>query len=187
MSQRTISVALNNATLRSITWIGIAVFLWLGIQGAASAQCLGKPGPRFLPDGLKLTIRVDKTVAEISRPLIVEIELSNESGSTVAIWDRLFAQRDYELHVRDEKGNEVALTPWGKQIRKYLGGSQIKVLLAPGEKHTDKEDLAEIYAVSIPGTYTIEACRDTIDWGNIYSNKISLPFVVPPVEPKPAR
>jgi len=150
------------------------VVLCFGIHAGASAQCLGGLASQSLPTGLKLTIRVEKTVAETARPVIVLIELSNQSRLPVAIWER-FVQRDYELHVRDEKGNEVPLTPWGKQIRTYIFGSKTRVVLAPGEKHTDKEDLAEIYSVSVPGTYKIEACRDSIDCGDIYSNKITLP------------
>lgn len=174
--------ALSSAGLKppKVLATAVAVLVCLGAPGTALGQCLGRPASLLLPPGLKLTIRAEKPVAEISRPVVVSIELSNETRAPITIWDRLAPELDYELHVRDENGKEPPLAPFGKQIRPYRGGSRMSVVLAPGERYTDKEDLSKVYAISVPGSYAVEACRDIIEWGNIYSNKITIPFVVPP-------
>ena len=38
------------------------------------------------------------------------------------------------------------------------------------------EDLATIYAVSEPGRYVLDACRDLVGVGNLYSNKLVITF-----------
>jgi len=173
VSPRSVGVYCTFRTL-AIVCIG-AVF-----STSALAQCLsGPPAPR-LPSGLKLMIRAEKTVAEISRPTIIHFEISNESDKPISLTDRLFPERDYEVHVRDSNGKEAQLTERGRQLRHGpLKGSQTTAVLAPGERYTDKEDLAKLYTISVPGTYSIEVCRDIQMWGNIYSNRITLPFVVP--------
>jgi hypothetical protein len=94
--------------------------------------------------------------------------------------DNLFPQRDYELHLYDSSGKEAPLTKWGSQIRTYIHGSGYDITLAPGEKLTDKEDLSSVYAVSVVGTYTLDACRAIHGWGNLYSNKLVLPVIEAP-------
>src|SRR5579859_6190793 len=143
------------------------VFASLGAAGPAHGQCLNRPASLLLPPGLKLTIRTEKPVAEISRPVTILVELTNQTNRPISLTDRLSTERDYELHVRDSTGKEPALTTLGKAMRSPIIGShsQSKVELAPGETYTGKEDLAGVYAITIPGTYTVEACRDLIGWG----------------------
>lgn len=162
----------------------ITFFAWLGIPRSALGQCRnGQRSPR-LPIGLKLTIRAEKPVAEISRPVIIFVEFSNQSGTPVSMSDRLASDLNYELYVRDSSGKELPLTENGRKIRTGpIKGSQNTVVLAPGEKYTAKDDFSGMYAISVPGSYTVEACRDLIDWGNMYSNKIVIAFVTPPLVP----
>jgi len=163
----------------------------LGVLAAALAlacvprTCLGQcefgPASPRLPTGLSLNIHVDVHVAEIGAPVIVHAELSNQSKITVSIWDRWWPARDYELHLRDSAGREVPLTDSGYRMRKGpIHGSQSRVTLPPGGKAEADQDLSKIYTVPFPGSYTLEACRDVIGWGNIYSNKLVIPFVQPP-------
>ena len=128
---------------------------------------------------------MDKPVFEISKPVIVHVELYNGSKAPFSV-ARRFPERDYELHVLDRGGKEVPLTKWGRQIRTIIHGSTSTEILAPGEKHMDNEDLTELYAINLPGEYTVEACRDIENWGNIYSNKINIGFVeaAPPRPPE---
>jgi hypothetical protein len=99
--------------------------------------------------------------------------------------DNWSAQRDYELYVRDTKGKEAPFATSGRQLRSGpIGGSGDDLTLGPGEKHITTEDLSSIYDISLPGTYTIQVCRQVYDWGNVYSNRIMVPFVLPPAEAK---
>jgi hypothetical protein len=167
--------------------LGLALIL-LTASGAVSpvfAQCRYRPASSWLPAGLKLTIRAEKPVAETSRPTVIHIELSNESNMTIRMRDNWFADRDYELYVRDANGREAPLTKWGNDLRTGpVHGSGNDLTLAPGEKHTAKEDLSSVYEISMPGTYTVQACREVYGWGNIYSARITIPFVLPAVGAK---
>lgn len=174
----------NNAAvcglLRPLVIMAI-FFPLLGSYSSALAQCHNRPASPRLPAGLKLTIRAEKPVAEYSRPVIVEIELSNESDRPISMRDNLIADLDYELHARDANGKEPPLTEWGDHLRNHWrGGSGNDMTLAPGEKYSTKEDLSKIYEISVVGDYAVEACRELYDWGNIYSNKIVIPFIAPP-------
>jgi hypothetical protein len=171
--------------LKSTASMLVSLIVLCGAHGLCRAQCrYGAASPR-LPVGLTLVIRTVKPVAETSRAVIIRIELSNQSNTPITMRDNLFPERDYELHIRDDKGKEVAFTKWGQQIRTGpIHGSGNDFTLAPGEKHEEQEDLSAMYDVSIPGKYTVEACRQVYGWGNIYSNKIVIPFVLPSTEGK---
>jgi hypothetical protein len=144
-------------------------------------QCEFGPASPRLPTGLSLHIRVDVRVAEIGAPVVVHAELSNQSGVPVSIWDRWWPARDYELHLRDAEGREVPLTESGRKMRApQMRTSQSRVTLPPGGMDETDQDLSGVYAVAVTGSYTLEACRDVIGWGNIYSNKLVIPFVQPP-------
>jgi len=148
----------------------------------ATGQCRGKPASRLLPPSLKLTIRTEKPYAETARPLTIFIELTNASSGPVWRYDT-FVERDYELYVKDDRGKEAPLTERAKKLRiGPIGGSSYHVDLAPGETHKAEEDLSKVYAITVPGKYTIEACRVIEGWGNVYSNKIEVTFIAPPVE-----
>jgi hypothetical protein len=179
-------VARNNVTERSITALlatTVGLVACLTLSTPAAGQCLGKPASRIAPSGLKLTIRTEKSYGETSRSLTVHIELTNGSKAPVAMSDRMLPERDYELHVRDAQGAEVPLTEFGRNIRSGpIKGSQNTQVLAPGESYTTEEDLSKLYAITIPGKYTIEACRDVYTWGLIYSNKIDVAFIQPAVQ-----
>jgi hypothetical protein len=150
---------------------------------ALHGQCFNRPASPILPTGLKLTIHAEKLVGEISKPTKISIELKNDSNVSIEMWDRWSSDRNYELHVYDKGGKELPLTEKGSLARNHFSGSQSKVVLAPGERYTDEQDPTGWYAISVPGDYTVEVCRNLIGWGNIYSNKIVIPFVMPAESP----
>ncbi len=130
------------------------------------------------PCGLKLVVSTEKPVAQISQPLTVHVTLTNQSAASFTLTDRLWTERDYELHLFDMNGKEAPLTKDAKKMRFWpIRGSTMNFELAPGAKIEFDQNLANIYAVSDPGTYTLEACRDIPGVGNLYSNKLALPFV----------
>lgn len=163
------------AKLLGLTFIFLAGVV---VNTPLMGQCRYRPPSPRLPVGLRFTIRAEKQVAEVSRPVIIHFELSNESNAPIKMRDNLWSALDYELHVRDARGKEAPLTKWGSQIRTGpIQGSGNDVTLAPGEKYTDQQDLSRIYDISLPGDYSVQACRALYMWGNIYSNKIVIPFV----------
>jgi len=156
-----------------------------GLCSPVRAQCRYRPASPRLPIGLKLTIRAQKPVAETSRSLIIYVELSNESNTAIKMRKNWDTSLNYELHVRDGSGKEAPLTEPEREVRtRPIHGSGDDVTLAPGERDTYQEDLSNIYNISVPGSYTVEACREIHDWGNIYSNKIVVPFITPAPEAK---
>lgn len=155
----------------------IVIVLLAGAPSLCRSQCRwGPPSPR-LPIGLTLSIRFTKPLARIPEPVIIHIELSNQSDTTVSMTDMMWPLRDYDIRLYDAEGKQVPYTEYGRKMRTGpIQGSSKHVEIAPGEKLTFDEDLSVVYAVPLPGTYTAEACRELNKWGNIYSNKAIIPF-----------
>src|SRR5579885_6140 len=181
MSQPTLTVVVVNA--QNKPWprplfAAMTAFAALAMSGASFAQCLYRP-PAVLPNpGIKLIIRADQPVFEIGKPVIIHVELVNESKGPLNLIEWWFPERNYELHVKDSGGKESVLTKWGREIRTDpIHGSTNRETLVPGEKHEDKEDLTRLYEITVPGEYTVEACRVIDGWGNLYSEKIKIGFV----------
>jgi len=143
----------------------------------APGQCYYLPTAKKLPPGVQLVISTKKLATRISEPLRVHVELFNRSNAPISIVDRLMPERDLELHLFSTRGAEAPLTEFAWKLRfGPLHTSLIGVVLAPGEKYTADEDLATIYAVSAPGKYVLDACRDLAGIGNLYSNKLVIAF-----------
>jgi len=120
---------------------------------------------------------MDKPVARIDQPVAIHLVLSNNSSSPVAMMDLWAPHVNYELYLHDTQGKEAPLSDLGRKLRTNpTGGSADRLVLAPGDKFEMDEDLSKIYSVSVPGSYTVEACRQIMNWGNIYSNKLVIPF-----------
>lgn len=145
------------------------------ITGAAQCRLASKaPIP---PAGLRFTISMSEPVARTGHPVTIHVTLSNESKTAFALRDNWQPDLDYELRLRDSQGKEAPFTESGRKLRTYpIRSSGNMIVLAPGDKVELHQDLSKIYAVSVPGDYTLEACRNVLDWGNIYSNKLVIPF-----------
>jgi hypothetical protein len=155
----------------------LAAVILLLVPASGVGQCRYRSQAKKLPAGLKLAVSTETPVARISQPFTVHVELTNQSGAPISIEDRLSAERDYELHLFDLTGKEAPLTEQARRMRFWpIHGSMTIVELAPGKTIGFDENLANIYAVSEPGDYTLEACRDIQGIGNLYSNKLVLPF-----------
>jgi hypothetical protein len=170
-TKSTLSIAFDTAA------IGFLIIGWLGLPCLSWGQCRSGPAAAHLPEGLTLAINADKVTVRPSEHLVVHIDLSNKSSIVVSMWDYLFVERNYELHVLDSNRKEAPLTSYAKTIRTYPHGSSILVKLASGESDRDEEDLTKLYELSAPEKYTIRVCRDLVDWGNIYSNEIQIEVV----------
>lgn len=155
----------------------LVILVWLGLPGVAVCQCrYGARSQNASPD-LKLVVSTKEAVARISQPVVVHVELSNQSSAPVSMSDTWMPARDYELHLYDSKGKEVPLTEIARRLRfTPIHSSQNTLVLAPREKLQSDQNLADVYTVSTPGNYTLEACREILGIGNIYSNKLVLPF-----------
>lgn len=164
----------ENCSRRRVALAALLLYLW---PAAAAGQCFYRSAPKKLPSEVKLIISTERLAVRISNPLVVHVELSNRSGAPVSMVDRLAPERDYELHLLSTKGNEAPLTEFARKLRfGPLRYSSSRVVLVPGEKYAVDEDLATIYAVAEPGQYVLEACRDLIGVGNLYSNKLVITF-----------
>ena len=155
----------------------ITLVVLVGAPSLCRGQCRWGPASPRLPIGLTLVIRTAKPVARVSDPVIIHIELFNQSDTSISMIDMMWELRDYDLRLYDDKGKQAPFTKWGQMMKTGpIRGSSIRAVLAPGEKLEFDEDLSKIYSVSVPGSYTAEACRELNRWGNIYSNKLVIPF-----------
>jgi len=164
----------QNSLLR---WTALAVAMLYLCPPAALGQCSYKSAPKKFPPEVKLVISTEKIAVRISEPLRLHVELSNRSNAPISIVDRLVPEVDFELHLFNTKGIEAPLTEFARKMRFGLRHySTTGVVLAPGDKYAVDEDLATTYAISERGQYVLDACRDVVGIGNLYSNKLVITF-----------
>ncbi|MEO8657453.1 MAG: hypothetical protein ABI693_03245 [Bryobacteraceae bacterium] len=129
-----------------------------------------------VPKGVSLTISIDQSVPiKANGKVLVKLRLENKSNKVLRMWDR-FVERDFELRVVAPYGTEAPLTDFGKSIRTppFRNYRNMLITVAPGQIVRDEQELTRVYVVKEQGWYSVQACRDLIDFGNLYSNRIEL-------------
>jgi hypothetical protein len=144
----------------------LVIMGWLGMPGDGLSQCRGGPPAQKLPSGLSLHITTER---------VVHAELSNKSSVSISVRDYILVEWNYWARIIDSSGREAPTTNHGTKIRPpVIFGSGTLNELAPGETRRGEEEVTTIYDLSKPGKYSLQVCRDLIDLGNIYSNKIEI-------------
>ncbi|HYK22224.1 MAG TPA: hypothetical protein VEV42_15905 [Pyrinomonadaceae bacterium] len=138
--------------------------------------------------GFQLTLRVMKAP---SRNQSITVEFKIENVSKTQLWlQETSAERDYELEVRDSRGQEVQLTERGRTLRNNKGEifRNIVVKLNPGERKTDVIDVGSLYDLSKPGDYSLRATRRAVKigsrtkWAQVESNTVTFKIETPPTD-----
>ena len=98
----------------------VAAMIFTGLLGLAKpgqCQCSsGSPGHK-LPDGLSLVIKTQKSTIPRDEHLVIHVELSNKSKTSVIMRRWLVDEWNYWVRAVDNKGREVRLTDYGTKIR----------------------------------------------------------------------
>jgi hypothetical protein len=129
--------------------------------------------------GFQLTLRAQSPQSK-KKPVTVEFTIQNVSKKVLWLQETS-VERDYELEVRDSRGQEVQLTERGRTFRNNKGEvfRNIVVKFKPGEQKIDMIDVGSLFDLSKPGAYTVRATRRAVkidsrtDWAQVESNTVT--------------
>ena len=121
----------------------------------------GDGGP--VADGLQLFLRPQKPTFSAEEPVMVDMELRNGRKTDLSFEDFGSALRSVSVTIKDEQGQEVPLTAFGKHLygkQPFLLGQDVFVPAAM--RATYHFWLNRAFDTSLPGTYAV-TIRKTID------------------------
>jgi hypothetical protein len=160
------------ATLFSIVLATASVSL------AQSTQANRKPS-------FSITLSTPDGVVKPGSNVMLEVVLKNTSDQDISAGELLGgAELNYDIDVRDSKGDLATETQYGRRIHGKdpnpgHGGSGVARALKPGETQKTKTFLNRVYDLSQPGSYTVQAqTRDPNSNMIVKSNTIT--FTVTP-------
>jgi len=162
-----------------------AVVVPLGVAGRQAPRNGVGRGPAYA-----LTIRLKQPDYKAGSEIWAEVAFRNVSDHEIEITPRLAGlSRPEQAHfyyvpdVRDEKGNAVSETEFGRRVRKgeafYVGGGSEALgqhynPLHPGESRTSKIRLDDLYDLSTPGKYTVQVQFLDTGAATVKSNIVTL-------------
>jgi hypothetical protein len=133
----------------------------------ASASAQGANGdprtPVVVSTRLQLHAEMESPTVKLGEPVVVKFQLKNVFSAAIRITDA-WASYDYELVVTDASGKEPPRTALGLKILRgdYTLLRSIGLDLDPGEQIEASIDIATIYLLTQPGTYSVRAMRNKI-------------------------
>ncbi|MEP7353300.1 MAG: hypothetical protein ABI824_08745 [Acidobacteriota bacterium] len=132
----------------------------------------------------RLTVEVLSASFKVGSPLLLRVQFKNISGAPIHLTDS-GPSDNYHVKVMDATGKEMTKTDRGESIQMgrdgttkeivtasgkkvvLSGGGPLKMQridLAPGAVWTDTLDVAEIYALTVPGSYIGQLFMTIPDW-----------------------
>ena len=138
-----------------------------------------------LTGGCRVSIAWSTSPAGVeSTRLPLEIVFRNEGSATVQ-FPRSSLWFDYDFSVLTASGAEVPLTAFGKLQRQNLGFAAATVAeVAPGQEYRTTVELALLYELERPGSYSVQASkafRDPRTFQFVTAQSNRLVFKVPGV------
>jgi hypothetical protein len=115
----------------------------------------------------QLNIEAEAPSVASGGKIVLQIMLANISDSALVFGQRMRpdqAEWDYRIDVRNEKGEAVAETAYGRIRLEVvtLFSSQMKTV-APGHSLKEEVTLSKLYDLTIPGRYTVQVSRHAHD------------------------
>ncbi len=109
--------------------------------------------------GLQLSLALEKKEVLVDEPLLVKFSTKNVARKPLFVLESN-PDTDYRFDVRDDKGNVVPLTEYGKKILSTAEEVRmVLVKLRPGEETHSEVRAERIVQLNVAGTYYITAKR----------------------------
>lgn len=134
----------------------LAVALLLVLPGLSSCEL-----EVFNKDAVFLTVVADQSM-RIGRGIFLKLIVTNKSAKTFTLI-ATHPARDYDVLVKDESGNILPLSAYGRQLRDPEALGRNVVALAPGSKYDETLDIGRIFEWNKPGIYLIKVQRKYYD------------------------
>jgi hypothetical protein len=110
---------------------------------------------------LSLSIAAPEQTVQIGSELKIKTTLTNLTNHVITLRDRIRAC-DYPVQVRDETGNLAPETDYQRHLKcnaRFTESRNILVVLKPQESRQDEIIINQLFDLSVPGTYSVQASR----------------------------
>jgi hypothetical protein len=109
--------------------------------------------------GFQFSAVLEQKQVEIDQPVNLKFSIKNVAKESRFILESN-PETDYRLEVKDERGNSMPLTEYGKQILSTAEEVRLVIVkMKPGEEIEDTIQVNRIVKMIAPGTYYITAKR----------------------------
>ena len=163
----------------------VALFIGVGVSATSAALCqvsVDRPSER---SKYRLSIGSKQLEFKVGDEIVIEVTFTNPSDKPVLAAPALpTAEVSYRLDVRDEKGDLVPETSFGRKLRTRKDNSGRETVtvfqtaplryLNPGESIKEHIILNRLCDLSRPGTYIVQAQAQGDDEGSARSNKFTI-------------
>jgi uncharacterized protein (DUF58 family) len=136
--------------------------------------------PLNAQQAIELSLRAKQATVRAGSEVRVEATLRNISNHEIGVL-RSSPNSDYFIDVQDAHGRSVALTELGRKLRApdavRVTPSNVLYPVAPRATLVDEIIISQLFDLSHPGGYTIEAKRkipDELGAGIVTSNKVTV-------------
>jgi hypothetical protein len=133
--------------------------------------------------GFRLSLLAKKNQLKVHEPVLVDFLFQNVTKKTLTLVET-FPERDYEIEVKNLRGEAVKLTARRETLRNNKGADfrVVGLKVKPGEQRTDTIDVAGLYDLSAPGGYSVKAIRKVPKlnsqlWGDVESNTLTITVI----------
>lgn len=153
--------------LTGVLKIVVAVLMLLSIgdavhmEGGEPKQAETNSGQwGSISEGLQLSVQLEKVILRVREPIVLKLLIKNTTKEVLPLVVSS-PDMDYQISIRDEKGQNVALTKYGEKLRRNAGDHLARAVIkvSPGQEVSHSLTVSEIYNMTAPGTYSITAKR----------------------------
>jgi len=151
------------------------IFLTMIFFGLLSGSALSsdesikdKPAPYA-----KLSISVEKNSAYVCSPLNISFSITNTSSEKILSCPSSHPMRDFEFILKNEKGDDVEKTRYGKKFSEKKGFKYANKLnaLKPKDEHKGTLMISRMFDLSVSEKYSVQLRR------TIYHNRTPIHLV----------
>ena len=112
--------------------------------------------------GLELVVELDSKSFGPEEPVIIEVTLKNKSSKKYSFIQTL-PERDFSFIVKDDKGQTVQLTKYGKLVTGPLDSlGKIGVTIKPDQELRYKFLVSRLYDMSLSGDYSLTVFKSVL-------------------------
>ncbi|MCC7157776.1 MAG: hypothetical protein IT161_24560 [Bryobacterales bacterium] len=163
----------------------VTIFIAVGISANSIAWCQASLDSGSQRRNHALSIRSKQPEFRVGEEIAIEVTFTNTSEKPVLAAPVLpTAEVSYKLDVRDEKGDPVPETSYGRKLRAGKDDSGRETVtvfqtaplryLQPGESIKEQIVLNKLYDLSKPGAYTVQAQAQSDNEGKAKSNRFTI-------------
>ena len=134
-------------------------------------------------DNVQLHAQTEEEMYIPGAPILLKVVVRNNTEKPFLLVDTRRPERDFQLGVRDEEGQSVALTKEGEGLVNNTAiFRRVAVEIKPGEKVEHSFTINKLFEMTVPGTYSVTIKReirgqDGHPVGEVTSNTVRIKVV----------